>query len=101
MQICNRGFRRWNQIPFAKCFTIKAFLNRIRLIQKFRELPNSLHTFSLNHKGGAYLGIPVLMHMQIEQILDQGPFQSRPPTCVEQEPAAGQFGSSFKINQPE
>ena len=83
MKIGNRGFGRRNQIPLAQRLSIKTLLNRISLIQKFRKLPNSLHAFRLNHEWRTYLGILMLVHMQIQKVLNQGPFQPGTPTCVE------------------
>ena len=66
MQICHRSFSGGYQITLSECFSIKPFLNRVSLIQKFWELTNSLHAFSLNHEWWAYLSVTVFVYVQIQ-----------------------------------
>ena len=99
MQIGYRRFGRGDEITFTQRLPVQPFLHGVCLIEKFWELPHTLHALGLHHERRAHFGIAVLVHVQIQQILDHRPFHARAPTGVEQKAAARQFGPPLEIDQ--
>ena len=99
MQVCHRRFGRGDEITFTKRLPVLPLLHGVCLIEKFRELPHTLHALGLHHERRAHFGIAVLVHVQVQQILDHRPFQARTPAGVEQKAATRQFGAPLEIDQ--
>src|ERR1039458_5458244 len=68
-----------NEIPESGCPSgvilkpIKRHLEQVRF--ELRQLPSSVHRLGVNHKRRQYLGITVLVRMQVEHKVHQGPLQ--------------------------
>ena len=87
MNIRHRSLGRWQKIVFPVSAGIVAFLDRVRLIDEFRELSDADHAFAIDDVWWRDLGVAMDSAVQIEQELDQSAFEFRAPICVEQKAA--------------
>src|SRR5262249_33759533 len=87
MNIGDRRFRSRDQIQLSELFFIVSFGDTIILVPEFCELAHSLQTLRTDYKRRGNFGVTILVRMQIQQELDQGPFQSSAPICIEKKTA--------------
>ena len=99
MDVGDRRLRGGQQIKPAHGFGVHSFLHRVGLVLKFRELSHPHHAVASDDVRGRDLRVTMLAGVQLEQKLNQGPLQPRPPIGVKQETAARQFHSPLKIYQ--
>src|SRR5262245_16704785 len=67
---------------------------------ELRELAGSRHGVTIHQKGRQDLAIAMLLGVQIEHEIDQGPFKPRAGILVESEARTGNFGSAGEIKNP-
>ena len=82
-------------------FRVVAFRHAVILVLEFRKLPHADQAMFADHERRRHFRVAVLRDVQIQQKLNQRPFQPRAPIRVEQKAAAGKFRRAGEIHQLE
>src|SRR5262245_31151611 len=93
MDIRNRHFGGRNEKEIWLRDTKQVFF-------ELRELAGSRHGVTIHQEGRQNLAIAMLLGVQIEHEIDQGPFKPRPGILVESEARTGNFGGAGEIKNP-
>ena len=101
MDVRHRCLRGRNQIQFAEFLFIVALGHAVILILELGELPDPFKALRPDHERRRHFRVTMFRNVQVEQKLDQRPFQSRAPVGVENETAAGKFCRPREIHQLE
>src|ERR1043166_9011283 len=98
MDVSDRRLSRGQQIELAATLRVQTFLDRIGLIFKFRELADADHALAADDKGRRDLRVPVFGRVQVQEELNESPFQLCSPMRIKEKTAPGQFRASLEID---
>ena len=101
MDVRDRRLGRREQIQLAQRGLVQTFAHGVSLILKLRKLSHAHHAVAADDVRRRDFGVAVLGRVQIQQELDQRPFQPRAPVRVEQEAAAGKLRPPREVHELE
>ena len=90
-----------DEVKFAAALLVESLLHHVGLVLELGELADADHAVVADHEGRRHLGVAVLVHVQVKQVLDQRPLEPCAPAAVKQEAAAGELGAAREVHQPE
>jgi hypothetical protein len=101
MDVRDGRFRGRNEIEVAQLGRVVALGHAVVLIFEFWELTHSHQAGRSDHERWRNLDVSVFDSVEVEEKLDQRPFQPGATVRVEQETAAGKLGGPREIDQPQ